>query len=428
MSFAEPNRRKGIREFSFVLICYWLLLLVIAVNLLLARLQAASPPGLPFGVFSSGGAFYAQDFSYNLLFLHGVQERLVAHPYCLEDQEKLMRRLLPEMTSGMSHAYSPVAFVLAQPLLAVSGRSAYLIFTLLCGVATFLLYYFYLLPRTSTPLQLFALAVCGVSVWIMTAFTVGQSSPLTTALVGAFWALLAGRSASPSVLRDACLAALFWALCLKPSIALLPFMLLLGARAWRPFLFGATLVLLTWISVGGYYGGWSGPADYFHLLNHYNNVDFIPFMQRASETTAGSHLTVLWFSLDRALILILGVTLLILRWTRLISPSGQFRGMIGIFLLFSPYLLPSENLILCLLVVEGSFFQSKNPLLNCVKLLLLAAIFDLHAGLTFPIQIDYPVKCLLLAWMSAEPLRKRLPVFQSRPEWGQSDQPGQLAA
>jgi hypothetical protein len=160
--------------------------------------------------------------------------------------------------------------------------------------------------------------------------------------------------------------------------------------------------------VAGYYGGWwTGFWDYLFLLNHYNNADFTPFMQRGHETADEKHLTSLFFSLDRAFVLASFLTLLILRWTRRVTASEQFQGMVWVFLLLSPYLLPSENWIVCLLVVEGSFFQSRDWAAIAGKLLLLAAILNLRAGVTFPWAVDGCLKWLLFAWVGAEWLRGR---------------------
>jgi len=379
--------------------------LVLGANINVMTLQAESRVrNLPFGVFAlPDGTIITQDFAYNRLFLKGIRERLVEQPYRLEDQEKLMRRMLPEGKTGLTHAYSPVALVLMLPLLSISGYHAYLLYTILCAIGILLLFYFHLLPLVKCRLQIYALLVCTCSICVIASFTVGQSALITTTFLGVFWFLLQQRKTSPSLLVDLSIAALFGALCLKPSVALIPFALLLGAKAWRPLLLGLLLLLTTWICVAGYYGGWwTGLWDYLSLLNHYNNADFTPFMQRGHETADKRYLTLFLFSLDRALVLISFVALLILRWIRRISASEQFQGMVWAFLLFSPYLLPSENWIMCLLVVEGSFFQSKSPALITAKLLLLCAILNLRAGVTFPWAADGYLKWLLFAWIIVE--------------------------
>ncbi len=399
----EFNRLGGLSRFSFVCLCVAMVMLVAWVNYSLGNLQAKSG-GLPFGVFSlPDGSVITQDFAYNRLFLKGIQEHVAPNPYRLADQEAIVRHMVPDGKTGMTHAYSPVAFALMQPLMAVSGEHAYLIYTTLCAAGILFLFYFYLLPMAESPSQTYALLVCTFSVCVIAAFTVGQSALVTTTFIGVFWCLLKRREAGSAFFADLVIAALFWAVCLKPSLAIIPGFLLLGARAWRPLAMGVLLLLATWLLFAGYYGGlWTGFWDYLYLLNHYNNAEFTPFLQRGYETDAQKQVTLLYFHLDRILIMVSCLAILALRWTRLITGSEQFRATVWAFLLLSPYLLPSENWIFCLLVVEGSFFQSKNLAVIAGKLLLLAAILDLRSGVTFSFPVDSYLKWFLFAWVVAE--------------------------
>ena len=403
-------RLQKLRRLVFAGLSLWFAVLVFATNSLMVGMQSRNTRELPFGVFSDrNGEVYAQDFSYNMIYFKGIRDKFVAHPYRIADQEKLVRQELPESTSGLTHAYSPVAYVLALPLLCVSGFHAYLLYTVLSAIGILLLFYFDLLPRTEHPLQLAGLTACAVSIWVTGAFAVGQSTLITTTLMGALWYLLRQRTISPSWRTDVLLALVFWALCLKPSVAIMPLMLLPGARAWRSCAIGAGLLLVTWTLVASHYGGWwTGLGDYLHLLNHYHNADFTAFMQRGTESVPEQQWSTFLFSLERTLLLIFSLALLVLGWTRPLTGSEQFQGMVWIFLLFSPYLLPSENWILCLLVVEGSFFQSRNLIASCGKLLFLLGIFDLRAGLTFSEQVDFPLKCVLFVWILSEWLQAKL--------------------
>jgi hypothetical protein len=408
MVSSESTRLNKTRNLLFFGLCFWFVAVVIAANLIAAKVQAKSPATFPFGVFSVNGIVRTQDFSYNMIYFRGIRDHAVPRPYRLEDQQQLMQQLVPEANAGMSHAYSPVAFVLVQPLLLLSGRNAYLAYTILCAVFTLLLFRFYLIPRTTEPLQLLALAICAVSILMVVTFTVGQSAPITTAFLAAFWALLTRRSASPSLLRDIGIGIFFWALCLKPSIAILPFTLLLGAMAWRPLIIGLALLLLTWTSLAGFYGGWwTGLQDYSYLLNHFNNGDFIPFMRRPMDDLGAEKSSVL-FSWCRNAVLFFSLLLLILRWRHRITASEHFQGMIWVFLLLPPYLVASENWILCLLVVEGTFFQLRHTLPDYLKLLLLVGIFNLQSGLTFPFQVDWMLKCFLCVWIFFDLIPRRI--------------------
>jgi len=394
------------RIFFLSLCVIWVFFVWWAASFLTTLQKENRAQNLPFGIVSlSKGSVFSQDFAYNLLFLKGVRERVVDRPYRLEDQEKLMRRMLPEGQGGMTHGYSPVALVLALPLLSLSGYHAYLIYTILCATGVLLLFYFYLLPRVDDPLQIYALLGCTMSICVAAGLIAGQSALLTTTLLGAFWCLLRRKSES-SFPVDLLIAVLFWALCLKPSVAIIPLALLLGMRAWRALALGSLLLLTTWLCAAPYYGGWwTGFWDYAFLLNHYNNADFTPFLQRGYETADQRHQTLLLFSFDRAFILVACLTLIILKWTRRITASEQFQGTVWAFLLLSPYLLPSENWIICLLVVEGSFYKSKGLVTSAGKLLLLGAILNLRPGLTCSWPMDIWLKWLLFAWIVAERLR-----------------------
>jgi hypothetical protein len=343
------------------------------------------------------------DFAYNMLYFRGIRDCVVEHPYRLEDQEKLIRKMLPDAASGRTHAYSPVAFVLAQPLLGLPGRDMYLTYLILNGLGIALLYYGCLLPRAKSALQYWALTLCALSVWFATTLAVGQSSLLTTTLLGVMWFLLNRREQASPVMVDVFIAILFWAICMKPSVAIIPFMLLLAARAWRVLAMGMGLLLVTWLVLGGYYGGrWTGLLDYAYLLNHYHDAAFTPFLRTVTENAQLEHQTIVRFAIDRDLLLFSSLALLLLRWFRRITGSEHFQGMVWAFLLFSPYLMPSENLILCLLVVEGTFFRSTHPGLVIGKLLLLAAILNLRANIDFPGVVDSYLKWALFAWVLAE--------------------------
>ena len=364
--------------------------------------------GFPFGfIRSPEGGVEVQDFAYNLVFFRGIHDHVVAHPYRLEDQEKLVHQLLPGMTAGMSHGYSPVGLVLAWPLLQMPGSAAYLLYDLLTAGSILVLFHFYFLPRTESLTQISALGICSVSVCVMLAFGLGQTSLLTTSLLAMLWILLPAGDCKVTLARDLIVALLFWALCLKPSIAIIPFALLLGEKAWRPLLIGFLMIGLTWIFLAPYYGGWwTGLQDYAYLLNHYNNADFTPFMRRdyIPGHDAGTRN---WFAFNRWLTESLTFASILARWQRWISRAELLQGMIGIFLLFSPYLLPSEDWILCLLVVTGDFFRDSTRLTSVAKLAVLFGIMDLRGGTIVPWSVNFPLLCVLFGWMLLKASQKR---------------------
>jgi len=202
-------------------------------------------------------------------------------------------------------------------------------------------------------------------------------------------------------------------------LALIPVALLLGARAWRELALLALLLLATWAVLGPFYGGWiDGLTDYRALLNHYYKGGMTPFMRevftRHGDTGANAFFTTLFpdrselfFDASRALFLGVTALLLALRWTGRLDASRHFRGMIWTFLMLCPYLLPSEDTIVCLLIVEGRFFRSRGLVRHAFLLLLMLALMNLRQGLTSPGQINFPLKCALLGWMAVEWMRHR---------------------
>jgi hypothetical protein len=414
-SVAPQPISSGSRRLCLIFLFLWLGLLVGWMNLSMDRLEKTNDPRLPFGVISTSKGIVAQDFSYQMLFFRGIRDRLASRVYTMAGQEKLLRQELPGIDSGMSHAYSPVAFVLMLPLLSLPGAGGYFVYTVLVAGGIFLLFQRGLLPRADSFFQLIALLICVTSVCVWADFAAGQSALLTTSLLGALWLILR-RETERSVAADLLGAVLFWALCLKPSVAIVPLFLLLGARAWRALVIGILLLLSTWTLLAGHYGGWwTGLCDYAHLLNNYHNGGMGDFMRRGHQSAVSLGATASIFFLERNLLLVSCLALLFLRWSQRLSASEHFLAMLGVFLLFSPYLLPSEDWILCLLVVEGSFFKTTNAVQAAMRLLLLAAILDLR----FPLvgfDVVFPLKCLLAAWMLYEAVIDRLSENEPSPQ------------
>ena len=220
-----------------------------------------------------------------------------------------------------------------------------------------MLYGLDLLPRVADRLQFYLLLVCAVNITTVTAFAVGQTALLTTPLLGAVWFLLRRDERGPGIV--AALALLTWALCMKPSIAVIPVALLLGARAWTALGLTALLLALTWAALGPLYGGWvGGLRDYSDLLGHYYESAMIPFMRdvftRHGDTGANAYFSTL-FPGHSALFFTREPRAFSGRdacccwrcaWTGRLTASQHFRGMIWTFLMLCPYLLPSEDCVL----------------------------------------------------------------------------------
>jgi cbb3-type cytochrome oxidase subunit 3 len=407
----------GLARFALIILAIFFVAVIAWINRPGSDLQLYKQAGLPFGCIPSPhGGYGVQDFAYNLMYLRSIGDRVVAHPYRQADQQTLILHALPTASSGMAHAYSPVAYVLAQPLLALSPPTAYIAFSVLAALATLLLYRVDLFPRADR-LQFYLLIICAISLTEVAAFAVGQTALVTTPLIGAAWWLLRREKRGTS--NVLLLALITWALCMKPSIALIPVALLLGARAWSALAVTAFLLAATWAAVGPLYGGWwSGLVDYDNLLHHYYEDAMIPFMRdvftRHSDTGANAFFdtpfpghNAFFFTASRWLYLATIALLLALRWAGRLTPSQHFCGMIWTFLMLCPYLLPSEDTIVCLLIVEGGFFRSRGLWRNVAVLLMVLGIMNLRDGLTFPGQINFPLKCVLLAWMAVEAWRVR---------------------
>lgn len=418
---------KGLSRVIYISLFLWFLLVVGWSNIHLRLLQAGSPRDLPFGVFlNSDGTMFVQDFSYNVLYLKGIGEQRVSRPYLLENQEKLMRQVVPGLQSGMTHAYSPVAFVLVRPFLGLSGDKIYLIYTVLGAVASLCLLYFYLLPRVQSIFQLYAIAAAVTGVCLTAAFATGQSTLITTPVLGALWALLQKTNSPASLTRDSLLALLFWFLCLKPSVALVAFFPLLGVRNWRALGISAALLLVTWTATAGYYGGWwPGLRDYYALLSQYNPSDFPPFLRRGDDSAINHFLSVHapaltshLFVLNRTLFLVMNLALIVARWGGRITASEHFQGAVWAFLLFSPYLLGSEYWIMVLLVVEGPFFSADALVPATLKFLLLFGILDLRSGVNASMDFSFPCKWLLFLWVVVAAILER---FRQKEWFGQEE-------
>ncbi len=387
-------------RFALVVIIVGWLGMVAWANLTLAGLQARNVvPGLPFGVLATGdGELLTQDFAYNLAFLRGVEERRVEHPYQPAQQETLMRQMLPRSTGGMTHAYSPVALVVAAPLLALPGRAAYFVYTLVSGAAVVLLFGWGLLPRAESRAEIYALLIGAFNLGAVTTLYIGQSALFTTGLLGALVLLM--QKPRRSLAFDAALALIFCLVCAKPNVALVPAALLIGVRAWRPLSFALLALAMIWALVAPYYGGWwAGLRDYAYLLNHYTDADMPAYLQRVHVTAAQAADVRLSFAAWREGLISAVGTLVVLHLLRRINFPIFFLGVLGSFLLLSPYVQSTESFALCLLVVNGAFFRSGTPVTMAAKLVLFAAILNLPG-------LAMPLRWLLFAWMAAELMLK----------------------
>src|ERR1700734_1634570 len=132
MAEPAPNLGKP-KKLFFACVVVWIVITVFWINLLIAQLQAHTNPSYPPGVVTlPNGRTFVQDFAWQMIFFRGIRDHEMTRPYTMAQQEAYIRQVLPFARGGMTHAYSPVSFVLALPLIATPGPGAFLLYTVLC--------------------------------------------------------------------------------------------------------------------------------------------------------------------------------------------------------------------------------------------------------------------------------------------------------
>lgn len=373
------------------------------------------PEGVPYGVKYIPGTptFGLQDFAFQVNYLEQFRYRAAAHPYRLEDQEAIFRNWYSDNARAFPHAYSPVALVVASPLLTMRVETAFLLWTTLNAALLLVLMWRYLLPRMSNATQGAAVAAVLLSYLPVALFSMGQTALATTCLCAAGYLLLRAREGKPSSFaRDLLLAATLYVLAIKPSIFLIVFALAIGERAWRPVLISIAGLLITWLALGPVYGGYvDGLKDYNFLLSHYCNADmtslFRDCMNPEISTNFTSFITALnpdWnrsaFHLSQILFEGLTTLLLVLRWTGRISLSTQFQGLLWTFLLFCPFTLVTEDFLLLLLAVEGTFFR--NGAAGAIKVACVWGASNIWLGTLLGFPLAFALKAVLAGWWMIE--------------------------
>jgi hypothetical protein len=388
--------------------------------------SATRPASVPYGVVFIPGTdnFGTQDFAYNLNYLRQIWRKTVDHPYRLPDQEQMVKAWYPRISFGLLHAYSPVALVMALPLLMMKVEWAYFFCTFLNAALLVLLTWFYLLPRMKNSVQACAVLASFLGYVLFDVFLMGQTSIVTTSLLAAGFVLLENRSkrAGRSLLFcDLVLGIILFILAAKPSVAMILIAMLIGEGIWRSLILAGAGLALTWMLLANHYGGyWTGLQDYLWLINHYCQADMTPFMRPgltpAISTNFTSYLTVLFpahsegnFLVSRLLFQGLILVLVMTRWMKRISLSTQFQGLLWTFLLFCPYLLVTEDFAVCLLAVGGAFFRPGPGAF--FKVLLVLLLVNMCMGTWTTLPLFFSIKLALALWWLAD-----LIVFQPRLE------------
>jgi hypothetical protein len=132
----------------------------------------------------------------------------------------------------------------------------------------------FLTPRLTEVWKTLQVTAALLSLSLLSAYMIGQTSILSTVLLALAWHLLTQFKKDtwlqPGLKQELILGSLLWLLSAKPSVGLLLGFLLLGFKAWRALITAAFLCLLTCILTSPHLGGWtSWPGDYLKLVGAY---------------------------------------------------------------------------------------------------------------------------------------------------------------
>ena len=357
------------------------------------------------------------DFAVHFNYLRQIRHHEIDRPYTYQGQVRMMTNWLPGARSGMPHAYSPVALLLMWPLFRLDTGTALLVVKILDLVLLLVLVLGYLRVRAATPTQAIAVlaACCGLS--FFATICVGQTSVFTTFVLALGWTLLQRqhdlKRLHPEI-APLSLALVLWFLAFKPSIAMVWFTVLLGTKSWRAVTWAALFLIVTWLALGPFYGGWIvGLQNYAYFIGHYYMEAFPPFLQPGAtpqmNTNFNSFLVMLdpglgafSFKLNQVLFQVTNIAVILLCWTKRFTVSQLFQAAIWNYLVFCPQLCATEDWVICLLVVEGNFFR---PALTTVfKIALLWAIVNLRWGCLTDWPLFFPAKLALASWWWSEAL------------------------
>jgi hypothetical protein len=312
-----------------------------------------------------------QDFTAHFNFVREAWKSSGLRAYTEAGHRALAAAWLGETpVRGLAFAYSPILFVLLLPLLPLASGTAYFIFAAASGLAVACLLHRVLLPRLSGGIwPLFPLLICLFSTAFFNNLIIGQTALLTTAAVGAGWALLydpaARRWKTATGKTDLLLATLLFCLAAKPHVALVFGVLLLAARRWRAIGAAATAILAAALLVAPKLGGWPlWWQDYLRLITHYNRADAGAFLRESINPAIATsfiqplhRFTALPDAAASALCSTLWLTLLAAAFVGLrkkfFSPERFFQCTVLGFLLFSPNLMATEDFLLLLLLMDN---------------------------------------------------------------------------
>jgi hypothetical protein len=370
-----------------------------------------------------GQKWVFQDFTSHFNVVRQIWRQVTPRPYPPEGQRALYSAWLGETPpAGLIYGYSPTLLLLLAPLLSLSSFTAYLAYGLANAIAAGLLVYGLIGPRSrQQPWQWVAVLLCFFSVAFFSVFQFGQTVVLTTAALGAIWALLYDPSTQQwraSRWRgDLALSLLLWALSAKPNIAIFSGVLLVAAFRWRALALTACWCVLTTLVTAPYLGGW--PVwwqDYLRLLSLYHDPavqtsflswssdpdNFTNFLQVLTHFNSWPYplqsrfSSSLWLA---GLILLLGTQVLRTKP----RPVLFFQINLLLALIFNPNLLHTEDFLLVLLFLDEPL-EKKDPLRPALLLALALAVntnakFGIFSGLSiafWPWSVAAKVALLIL--------------------------------
>lgn len=313
-----------------------------------------------------------QDFSSHWNFCRVAWAHQDLRPYTAEGQQQIVEEWTRDHPpSALAFGYSPVLLLVLRPLLFLSDRQAYTFYLLLNATLLFFFIRNVLLRSCCNSLE----QILFYFIWIFSAafldtVHLGQTALLSTMLLAICWFMIYDpRQQTWKSLRageKVFLGAAFFLLLAKPNVAAVLACILIASQCWSSLALGTVLFALAGLITLSHWGDWpNGPRDYFHFLSHYNQEQIGSFLSWSltplNNTNLASALT--QFHLASAPLasristlagFALGSVFLIQLYIRRITPEVFFERIIFVFLLFSPNLMHTEDLLLGLLLLNRS--------------------------------------------------------------------------
>jgi hypothetical protein len=380
--------------------------------------------GSPDNVQLASGTY--QDFSAHLQFVREYWKGVALRPYTEQGQREIATAWIgQEPARGLAFAYSPTLFLLLAPFTLVGVPAAYLLYGLLVQVATAILLVRFLRPVCGD-LRLAWLYVVstGLSLAWFNTLKFGQTSILTTLafvwLWTALWDPVDRKWRAPKISTQWWLGLVVGALSAKPNLAVTAGVLLLAGGAWTSVCVAGGVVLLAVVSATLHLGGVQWMSDYLNLLGHYNRDEIGEFLAWSldvknntnflSATAQLLHVSEAVLSRISSFLWIGGLAV----WWVFARREGGSRAAYWTgfhllwFLLVSPNLMHTEDVLLVLLPVFGAAAFASEQAWLAVGLGFLAAnsnqLYGVWKGTVLAeLPVPFLAKLGLLVWWFTAP-------------------------